>query len=245
MVIDFKNFKISIEGYEIPFKIQRIVKNKGTKLQMGTKGLKLSLSKEATDSFIEGILKKNYQWILETARKIYKDINTNKIDESSKLLFNGKDVPIKVTFSDDNKNYIVLKNSSIIEIVLRKNISGEIKEQIIKKGIAEWYIHHGRDIFHGKGEKFSKLLGVSFQSIRLKDQKSRWGSCSNKGSLNFNWRLLMLPEELMDYVIIHELCHLKHMNHSKEFWLEVAKILPDWKTLRSQLHNYSYLLAIY
>ena len=74
--------------------------------------------------------------------------------------------------------------------------------------------------------------------IVIKEQKKRWGSCSVKGNLNFNWKLVFAPPEITDYVVVHEMCHLKHMNHSKEFWREVERILPDYKERRKWLMEY-------
>lgn len=78
-------------------------------------------------------------------------------------------------------------------------------------------------------EKYAKIMSVSYGKISIKSQRTRWGSCSSKGNLNFNCLLACCPNEVVEYVIIHELCHLKYMDHSKNFWNTVGKYCPDYE----------------
>ena len=91
------------------------------------------------------------------------------------------------------------------------------------------YIETARSIFTQKAAYYARLIGVTYGRISIREQKTRWGSCSSKGNLNFNCLLMLAPAEILDYVVVHELCHRKEMNHSKAFWAEVEKVLPDYR----------------
>ena len=86
-----------------------------------------------------------------------------------------------------------------------------------------------------KVKQYAPMVGVDYGRITIRNQRTRWGSCSGKGNLNFNCLLVLFPDEVIDYVVVHELCHRKHMNHSREFYAEVARVLPNYKTCQKWL----------
>jgi len=94
-----------------------------------------------------------------------------------------------------------------------------------------------KPVFESRVYFYALLLGVTYDRITVRLQRSRWGSCSEKGNLNFNALLLLSPPRVLDYVVVHELCHRKEMNHSARFWAEVASVIPDWKEQRSWLRQ--------
>ncbi len=106
----------------------------------------------------------------------------------------------------------------------------KLSEEEIRRLKAE-----AKEVISERVKYFADIMGVSYKSVSIKKQKTRWGSCSAKGNLNFNGLLLLFPSEIVDYVVVHELCHLKYMNHSAEFWAEVEKYLPDYKRRRALL----------
>ena len=82
---------------------------------------------------------------------------------------------------------------------------------------------------------YARIVGVTYGRITIRNQRTRWGSCSVKGNLNFNCLLMLMPQDVVDYVVVHELCHRKHMNHSPAFWAEVKRVLPEYEAAKRWL----------
>jgi predicted metal-dependent hydrolase len=95
-----------------------------------------------------------------------------------------------------------------------------------------------RELVTMLAEEEADVLGVRWARIEIRDQRSRWGSCSTRGTLSFNWRLVLAPYEVLDYVVVHELCHLREPNHSRRFWKLVEARRPDWRLHRNWLHEH-------
>ena len=91
------------------------------------------------------------------------------------------------------------------------------------------------EVIKARCRYYAPLMKVTYGTITIREQKTRWGSCSAKGNLNFNWKLVLMPPEVLDYVVVHELAHRIQMNHSAAFWKEVEKILPDYRNRRQWL----------
>jgi predicted metal-dependent hydrolase len=149
-----------------------------------------------------------------------------------KFLFMGKNYPL--TYDKQRKKSIDFDGEKFI-IDLKHRQKAE--ELFIK-----WYKTKARQIFHEKLESFSKETGLRYNALKINSAKSRWGSCSSKKNLNFSYRLIMTPEFVIDYVLLHELAHTVEMNHSKKFWEIVASIYPDYQKAEQWLKNNSYTI---
>lgn len=88
-----------------------------------------------------------------------------------------------------------------------------------------------------KVEEFNRIYNLSYNKITIRNQKTRWGSCSQKGNLNYNYKIALLPDELADYIVVHELCHLKEFNHSRNFWALVGQTIPDYKERKKKIRR--------
>jgi len=119
-----------------------------------------------------------------------------------------------------------------------KNKQAELK--INPKRTRKDYLENkesARKFVWGRLEHFNSFYNFEYKNIAIRDQKTRWGSCSRKKNLNFSYRIIFLPSELADYLIVHELCHLKEMNHSPRFWALVEKTISNYKLLRKSLRK--------
>ena len=116
-----------------------------------------------------------------------------------------------------------------IEKTLEK-VSARAQVPKLTEGELEDLVKLGRKVIPARTAEWARQVGVTYGRVTVKKQKTLWGSCSAKGNLNFNCLLLRCPEDVMDYVIVHELCHRKELNHSRRFWEEVERILPAYRT---------------
>lgn len=106
------------------------------------------------------------------------------------------------------------------------------------------YIKHkelAREIIHERLSHWNRVYSVAYGRVAVRNQKRCWGSCSEHGNLNFNYKIIFLPESLMDYIIVHELCHLRELNHSPVFWKEVARAIPDYKKRQQHLRKMTHI----
>lgn len=110
-------------------------------------------------------------------------------------------------------------------------------KKTIQRKLLNWYKKQAEDIFNVRILVWEQAIGVGHKKIRLSSAKTRWGSCSSTGTISLNWKLMMAPLDIIDYVIVHELVHVIHPNHSKSFWNEVARHCPDFKAKRKWLKD--------
>ena len=129
------------------------------------------------------------------------------------------------------------RNKLAVRQTAKKTIRLTAEEEARYKKQAKAYLQQ-------KCRCFSEIMGLRHGEIRINRAKTRWGSCSRRGDINFTYRLLFAPEELIDYVVVHELAHLKEMNHSKGFWSVVEQTMPDYKARRKRLREFEHQIEL-
>lgn len=167
-------------------------------------------------------------------------INQNLVS-GAQLLYQGKPYTLQVLLGAD-KPEIELTTDEII--VRQPSDSSRSDVSFLTKGIVKaWLLDQAGKLFFEKTRYWATVIGVRPARITIKDQKTRWGSCSSLGNINYNWRIIMAPPPVADYLIIHELCHMRVPNHSAKFWQQVSLFSPEYQSCRKWLTENSQLLS--
>lgn len=160
---------------------------------------------------------------------------SREFTNGEKFLFLGEQFPLRIV--DDRTQRALLALDKEFRLQQKARPQGEL---IFEK----WYRAHALKIITERCQIFATRFGFEFAKIRISSARTRWGSCSSRGTLSFSWRLVMAPVSVIDYVVIHELAHLKIKNHSSVFWAEVARLLPTYKISRAWLKQNGRTLSI-
>lgn len=191
-----------------------------------------------SDEEIAKIIEKKTKWIEKTRNRL-KNAEQNELaarlplETGDRLPFLGKDLILTV-IREPRKRGKVSRNKDRLLLWVPYEADYEFKRACV----VAWYRKQAAYVIGKKAEVYANRMKVAYHEIHIKDQRTRWGSCSGMKNLNFTWRLVMMPDSVCDYVIIHELCHLVHMNHSPEFWKLVGKMCPPYKQQKRWLREY-------
>ena len=188
---------------------------------------------------IDSFVLQKMGWIKKklSLQKSIKKLIRKKFKNEENFQFLGKDLKLKITISENKKSYI---DDKFIYLVLKNN-KENFKEKI-KEKLEILFRETAKDIFKNKTLDEAEKIKVTPKKIIVRSYKRRWGSCSHKKDISYNWKLIMAPEKIIRYVVIHELCHLVHFNHSRDFWKSVEKIIPDYKSSKEWLKLNQHLL---
>lgn len=195
--------------------------------------------KRATDSQIREVLGNRIDWINKHINKFEEQRLLNPKKEfvsGERHLFLGEEYTLRVNNCSENSGIVnrVSKNGEFIDIWCGDDSMAERMMQ-------QWYLSMAKEEFPKIVtpiiKDFSSVYNVSPKKITVKQMKSRWGSCSSKGSVSLNSKLIQTPVRCIEYVMVHELCHLIHFNHSKNFYSLLSEVIPDWKERKKELRS--------
>ncbi|MBP2627380.1 MAG: hypothetical protein H6Q68_2091 [Firmicutes bacterium] len=200
--------------------------------------LEITAPNNFPNASIQKILHKKRNWIvkqiLHLSNAMSNPINKS-ITHGARVLYLGAPHTLIFTSNYCSQPTIHLKDNQII--IDTPNINTAQTTPLAESLLRQWYLESASNILSAKTSLWAAKINVQPQRITIKEQKTRWGSCSSKGNLNYNWRIVMAPPEVIDYLVIHELCHLRVPNHSALFWQVVGKFSPNFKNHRTWLQT--------
>lgn len=186
----------------------------------------------------------NWAWVEEQQlrfREIRERFPKKKFEPGEYFPFLGVEHSLQLAISKSRRPNVYVNNGHIIVEIPEKLLqSREMLQASLKAIIRSHYEEEGKRVLAERVFHYSQKLQLFPQSVSYRCQKTRWGSCSPGGGISLNWRLVAAPLEVIDYVVVHELCHLKHLNHSKTFWKLVEEQSPKWRKIRRWLHENQY-----
>lgn len=214
------------------YTLKRNKRSKHIRLRIDDAGQVIATAPVYVPKFIvTQFVNKSGGWIQrQQKRQSLKRLAFPVLDWEQRLLsYKGKLYYIKFEPNQDQK---VVLGSKFIHIHPVTKIESDIRKTLL-----QWLQKQAESYIQASLINWSNIMQLTYNQVRFRQQKSRWGSCSSQGNLNFNWRLIHFSEDVIDYVVIHELTHLVHHNHSRHFWQYVASYEPNYKQLANFLKN--------
>jgi predicted metal-dependent hydrolase len=214
----------------IEYQVQLNPRSRNLRLRITPKAeVVVSAPPRTPDRIIAQFVSDHTDWILKHQQQVQRQRKT----QNTEMMVFGKMYKKVVRAADDclKQPVVIIDDEMHISPVSQSKASVERALITFLKTTAQKYIIP-------RTKQFGEVMNISYASITLREQKTRWGSCSSTGALNFNWRLVQYPSAIIDYVIVHELAHRREMNHSHRFWAIVAKYDPDYQSHRQWLRKH-------
>jgi hypothetical protein len=231
VVVEQRDVRLS--GTEISYTLKRKGYRRSISLRVDDRGLTVSAPLRASEKWVHEVLQEKADWVLRQLD----DWMSKKAPpifwaEGARIPFRGENFLLTLTPGANGAK------PALHGEVLHVPAGLEADAEQIRKVVEQWYRDEALRVFEECVEYFAPLLQVAPSRIRLSTARTQWGSCTARGIVSLNWQLVKMPLHLIDYVVVHELAHLKEMNHSSAFWQVVESVCPDYKRCRAELHGY-------
>lgn len=237
--------EIFLEKEGVKIMLRKSSRAKRLRLQVDSE-LKMTLvAPRLTPKFMMNLfIRQHEEWIGRQVKKInLKKAKAPKREYHAGEIFYyfGEKLNLVIKPHANKRPKVTVRDYSL-NVWLYKGIAKADAKAALKKAVESFYKKKADEVIHDRLQFFNEQYGFIYNRVTLRNQKSRWGSCSRLKNLNFNWRLIMAPIEVIDYVVVHELCHLKEMNHSSRFWKLVENTIPHYQSCRRWLRENHFLL---
>jgi predicted metal-dependent hydrolase len=172
----------------------------------------------------EEFLREKQSWVLKHLEKInVQTPSSAPLEDGAQLFLRGREYRLRTLHNGTQRPAFEIGREEV-RVHLPNDFHGDLREVV--RGLIR---DRATEVITDEAEQLAAQIGVSYKRITVRDQRTKWGSCSKRGNLSFNWRLLLFPPNVLRYVVIHELCHIKHFNHSPQFWALVEQHDPSFR----------------
>lgn len=228
---------------DFPLEIVRTNRRRSASIRVDNGQVKIIIPKGLSDEGLKRLIQKKTPWIHQKLREFSKitPMKTKEYVTGESFTYLGKNYRLKLTGNDSGE--VRLRGGRLV-LGVDKSLSEGDRVVFVKAALERWYLSHAEKRLREKTARYAKILGVKPQYLKVRDYKSRWGSCSSRGGISYNWRIIMAPHQIVDYVVVHELCHILHHNHSAVYWRAVERVIPDYRVCREWLRVNGVGLAI-
>lgn len=194
--------------------------------------IELRVPKETEDKQISNLLEAKWHWIIskqEEMKDKTKGFKAKEYVEGEVFLYLGKSYPIRINEDASYKSEYVELDEDELVITIKKYDDGNIREEKIKKLLKKFYYKQCKALITERINHYQPNFRVKPRGFKIANNKKTWGTCNSYRELTFNWKLVMAPIEVLDYVVVHEMCHMVHLNHDRSFWRLLGKYIPDYE----------------
>lgn len=231
------HFVTLAHGVTVPYTLRISTRARMVRLVIRPeRGLEVVAPRGTPQARIEQVLADKARWIATTLDRMARETAVEPrraLEDGAALSFAGREIHLALRTGAPSGRY----RASLVGDTLTLHVA-EANQETIRRALEAWYRRQASAAFAERLVACNARYGFAYGRVAIKEQKSRWGSCSRKGNLNFNWRLLLAPLPVLDYVVVHELCHLRELNHSPRFWSLVALGCPDYVAQRRWLRDH-------
>ncbi|HET6514337.1 MAG TPA: SprT family zinc-dependent metalloprotease [Thermodesulfovibrionales bacterium] len=238
--------QITFGNKKISYLIKRGKRGKTVALHIHSDSTVLVLSPQSLEpEKIREIVSKRARWIVQKQEKL-KRFNAGILKEfvsGESFPYLGRQYRLKILRSDGARGPTCKLVNGRFLIEIDRGIKGKAASRVVSESLLKWYMDHAKEKINERIERYTIPIGKKPLKIIIRDQAKRWASCSHSRIVRFNWKVIMTPISVFDYVVVHELCHLIHADHSAGFWEKVESVIPDYKRKREWLKENSMLLT--
>ncbi|MDV4180210.1 SprT family zinc-dependent metalloprotease [Rhizobium brockwellii] len=230
---------------EIEYSLRRSATATKAKLSITLQSFELLVPEQATESQIDAVLQRRRAWILATVQHMQDRAKAQtrvyRFVSGAKIPYRGRMTKLSIEPFDGSLVEVSFRNG--FQIRKPQDLSPDSTDAVIESALRLWLRRRVRDDARDFVRRHGDLHGLKPRGIQIKDQKHMWGSCGQDRQINLNWHLIFAPKPVLEYAVVHEMCHLKHRNHEPEFWNLVGRVLPDWEARKAWLDKNEYMLG--